>query len=68
MKTAYFDLIAGASGDMILGALINAGLYPVISERGITQILQALLTKAKRAVEVAIEEGEEKALQMFQSV
>jgi pyridinium-3,5-bisthiocarboxylic acid mononucleotide nickel chelatase len=26
MKTAYFDLIAGASGDMILGCLIDAGL------------------------------------------
>jgi pyridinium-3,5-bisthiocarboxylic acid mononucleotide nickel chelatase len=26
MKTAYFDLIAGASGDMILGSLIDAGL------------------------------------------
>jgi uncharacterized protein (TIGR00299 family) protein len=26
MKTAYFDLIAGASGDMILGALIDSGL------------------------------------------
>jgi uncharacterized protein (TIGR00299 family) protein len=30
MKTAYFDCIGGASGDMLLGALIDAGL-PVAS-------------------------------------
>lgn len=28
MKLAYFDCFAGASGDMILGALIHAGLSP----------------------------------------
>jgi len=33
MKVAYFDCIAGASGDMILGALVDAGL-PVETLRG----------------------------------
>jgi pyridinium-3,5-bisthiocarboxylic acid mononucleotide nickel chelatase len=28
MKTAYFDCFSGASGDMILGALVGAGLSP----------------------------------------
>ena len=28
MRTAYFDCFSGASGDMILGALIDAGLNP----------------------------------------
>ena len=33
MKIAYFDCIAGASGDMILGALVDAGL-PIESLQG----------------------------------
>src|SRR5882762_3432553 len=28
MKTLYFDCFAGASGDMILGALVSAGVEP----------------------------------------
>ena len=38
MKIAYFDCIAGASGDMILGALLDAGL----SEADLRQGLAAL--------------------------
>jgi len=33
MKIAYFDCIAGVSGDMLLGALVDAGL-PVENLRG----------------------------------
>ena len=28
MKTLYFDCFAGASGDMILGALVGVGVEP----------------------------------------
>ena len=38
MKIAYFDCIAGASGDMILGALVDAGL-PVESLRAKLMLL-----------------------------
>lgn len=41
MTVAYFDCFSGASGDMILGALIDAGL----SVRELTRILRALPVK-----------------------
>ncbi|MGD8474035.1 MAG: nickel pincer cofactor biosynthesis protein LarC [Anaerolineae bacterium] len=38
MKVAYFDCLAGASGDMILGALLDAGL----AEQSLQDVLDAL--------------------------
>lgn len=38
MKTAYFDCFSGASGDMILGALLDAGLPLEDLRRGLSKL------------------------------
>jgi hypothetical protein len=38
MKIAYFDLIGGASGDMLLGALLDAGLPPAALIEGLDHL------------------------------
>ncbi|MBM3319796.1 MAG: nickel pincer cofactor biosynthesis protein LarC [Candidatus Eisenbacteria bacterium] len=38
MKVAYFDCPSGASGDMILGALFDAGVDPAELERGLASL------------------------------
>jgi len=38
MRIAYFDCFSGASGDMILGALIDAGLSPVLLKKELKKL------------------------------
>ncbi|MFH1679419.1 MAG: nickel pincer cofactor biosynthesis protein LarC [Candidatus Eisenbacteria bacterium] len=38
MRAAYFDCPSGASGDMILGALFDAGVEPAEVERGLASL------------------------------
>jgi hypothetical protein len=68
MRTAYFDCFSGASGDMILAALIDAGLSP----RRLREMLKRLriptvhlkvrkvLKRGISATQVSVEGGDEK--------
>src|SRR5260370_17208345 len=38
MKILYFDCFAGASGDMILGAMVAAGVDPVVLREQLSRI------------------------------
>ncbi len=51
MKTIYFDCFSGASGDMILGALLDAGLSLGVLRKDLTTLrLHAFRLKARRVV------------------
>ncbi len=68
MKIAYFDCFSGASGDMILGALIDAGLSPRLLREELRKLgLPSIHLKVKKvlkggisATQVVVEGKDEK--------
>src|SRR4030042_1291388 len=51
MKIAYFDCFSGASGDMILGALIDAGLSPLRLREELKRLhLPAITVQVKKVL------------------
>ena len=55
MKTAYFDCVSGASGDMILGALLDAGLsMAILRERLATLQIRHFSIDAKKVLKNGI--------------
>ncbi len=55
MKTAYFDLFCGLSGDMTLGALVDAGLPLVELKRGLAKLsLRGYALSARRVMKGAV--------------
>ena len=51
MKVAYFDCFSGASGDMILGALIDAGLSPLLLRRELNKLrIPAVQIRVKKVM------------------
>ena len=55
MKIAYFDCFSGASGDMILGSLIDAGLSPGLLRKELKKLrISAIDVKVKKVLRKGI--------------
>ncbi|OGP88859.1 MAG: TIGR00299 family protein [Deltaproteobacteria bacterium RBG_16_48_10] len=69
MKIAYFDCFSGASGDMILGALVDAGLSPRLLREELNKLrIPTVYVKVKKvqrgglsATRVSVEGKDEKS-------
>lgn len=69
MKVAYFDCLSGISGDMTLGAMIDAGVPPEVVRSGIRSLglgevdleVQVVKKCGFRATYVQVRHGEQKA-------
>lgn len=52
MRTAYFDCFSGAAGDMILAALLDAGLAPDVLHETVARLklpgVQLEITRVRR--------------------
>jgi len=55
MKIAYFDCFSGASGDMILGSLIDAGLSPRLLEEELRKLrIPTIHLRVRRVLKAGI--------------
>ncbi|MEA2064018.1 MAG: nickel insertion protein, partial [Gemmatimonadota bacterium] len=55
MKTAYFDMFSGVSGDMILGAMVDCGLPKSVIEETVAAL-------GLESVEIKVEKGQSNSI------